>query len=267
MWRTTQLFLIGLLVAIANCTGCAPREPITFRVLTYNIHHGEGMDGKIDLERIADVIRRSQADLVALQEVDRGVGRSGGVDQPAKLAALTDMQAVFEKNIDVQGGEYGNAVLSRFPVVSHQNHSLPNVPGNEQRGLLEVRVQIDGEKLAFCVTHFDHQANDGERIASVAALRELIGNWEETPVIVAGDLNATPESRVVRQMRSFLRDTSMDAKAESPSFPADAPDRQIDYIFYKALAGLRSAEHHVMPESVASDHRPVVAAFTLDPRH
>jgi len=252
------------LVAIVGWTGCAPREPVAFRVLTYNIHHGEGMDGKIDLDRIAGVIRRSKTDLVALQEVDRGIERSGDVDQPAKLAALTDMHVIFEKNIDLQGGEYGNAVLSRFPVVWHRNHQLPKMPGNEQRGLLEVYALIGGQKLTFFATHLDHQADDGERIASVAVLRELIGDSEGSPVIVAGDFNAAPDSRVIREVRAFLGDTSVDAGSESPSFPADVPERRIDYILYGAHAGLRFTANQVLPEATASDHRPVVAVFALD---
>ena len=90
--------------------------PDEIRVLTYNIHHGEGVDGKFDLPRIADVIKLASPDLVALQEVDQGTARASGVDQPAELARLTGMKVVFGRNIDFQGGGYGTAVLSRLPV-------------------------------------------------------------------------------------------------------------------------------------------------------
>src|SRR5690606_4366306 len=102
-------------------------EPLRLRVLSYNIHHAEGVDGKLDLERIAEVIRAAKPDLVALQEVDRNARRTGSVDQPAELARLTEMQVVFGSNIELQGGHYGNAVLSRFPIASERNHLLPNV--------------------------------------------------------------------------------------------------------------------------------------------
>jgi len=132
------------ILAVLTLTGCVSEHPVTVRVLTYNIHHGEGMDGQIDLERIAAVIRETEADLVALQEVDRGVERTSRADQPGHLGELAGMHAVFEKNIAYQGGEYGNAVLSRFPVEHHQNHHLPRLLPNEQRGLLEVHVRAGG---------------------------------------------------------------------------------------------------------------------------
>jgi len=78
-------------------------------VLTYNIHHGEGVDGKLDLVRIAKVIQEVEPDIVALQEVDQNAGRSGQVDQAAELGRLTKMRSVFGGNIALQGGEYGNA--------------------------------------------------------------------------------------------------------------------------------------------------------------
>ena len=86
--------------------------------MSYNVHHGEGSDGRIDLERIAAVIKEEKADLVALQEVDRGVLRSGKRDLPAELAKLTGMSVFFENNFGYQGGEYGNAILTRLPVLS-----------------------------------------------------------------------------------------------------------------------------------------------------
>ncbi|MCA9160258.1 MAG: endonuclease/exonuclease/phosphatase family protein, partial [Planctomycetales bacterium] len=107
--------------------------PLRVTVLSYNIHHAEGVDGRLDLDRIAAVIRRSQADLVSLQEVDQCVTRSERVDQPRELAKRLGMHVVFGANIDLQGGEYGNAVLSRYPIKFNKNHLLPNVGGGEQR--------------------------------------------------------------------------------------------------------------------------------------
>src|ERR687889_385357 len=88
----------------------------TVRVMTYNIHVGVGMDKKLDLQRIADVINRERPDLVGLQEVDRGVRRTEGKDEIAELAALTQMHFAFAPNLDYQGGKYGVAILSRWPI-------------------------------------------------------------------------------------------------------------------------------------------------------
>src|SRR6266571_8013591 len=112
--------LLGLLF-----TGCQSgpkgKASKTFRVMTYNIHHGEGLDGKVDLLRIAELIKREGADLVALQEVDKGVERTARRDFPDELAALTGLTCVFSNNYHYQGGEYGNAVLTRFPVKRWSN--------------------------------------------------------------------------------------------------------------------------------------------------
>ncbi len=109
---STHAILLAPLTADADAA-----EPFRIRVLCYNIHHGEGIDRELDLQRIARVIQSVSPDVVALQEVDRKTARTGRVDQPAELARLLKMTVVFEKNIDFQGGQYGNAVLSKWPVV------------------------------------------------------------------------------------------------------------------------------------------------------
>ena len=261
--RMKQLLSILLVAVFVLGAGCAQHPPVTVRVLTYNIHHGEGLDGRIDLKRIARIIRQTEADLVALQEVDRGVTRSDRVDQPARLAELTGLQAVFEKNIDCQGGEYGNAVLSRLPIESHENHALPRVGANEQRGLLEVQVRTGGQRLVFFATHLDHQRDDAERMASVAALHELLGACADRPVIVAGDFNATPDSRVLSAAAEFLTSTIEGETAAGGTYPADQPERRIDHILSDGRSGLRLTECRVLLEPVASDHRPVLAVFEL----
>jgi len=255
-----RLSSIFVSVLVACLLGCVNHQTVAFRVLTFNIHHGEGMDGQVDLDRIAQVIRQTEAVLVALQEVDRGVERTNQVDQPAKLAELTGMRAIFEKNIDYQGGEYGNVVLSRFPVEFHENHYLPKSPSNEQRGVLEVHLQVAGGKLVFFATHFDHQADDGERMASVATLRQLVERHRGIPIIVAGDLNASPGGRAMLAVTAFLR---LAADGSGFTYPADDPVRRIDYVLHNRHPRLRCITGRVIPELVASDHRPVLAVFEL----
>jgi endonuclease/exonuclease/phosphatase family metal-dependent hydrolase len=250
--------LAGLLL-----TGCGPQPPQTVRVMTYNIHHGAGMDGQIDLDRIAAVIRDTEADLVSLQEVDRGVARSGGVDQPAVLAELTGLQVVFEMNIAIEGGAYGNAILSRYPIESHENHFLPRMQQNEQRGLLEARVRVGKRPLVFCATHLDYRPDDSERVASVTLLERLLEPHAQTPVIVAGDLNAEPDSRVIRGATAFLADPMGGQESEQFTFPAEYPHRRIDYILHNGHPALRCTDYMVIGEAVASDHRPVLAVFEL----
>jgi endonuclease/exonuclease/phosphatase family metal-dependent hydrolase len=254
-----------LALGLALLAGCASPGPTPLRVLSYNIHHGEGLDGRVDLERIAEVIRASGADLVALQEVDRGVERTGRTDQPARLAALTGMRVVFERNIEFQGGDYGNAVLSRLPVERHRNHFLPSFHDREQRGLLEVHVRAGGGRLAFYATHFDYHPGDDERMASVAFLRERTATQGDIPLIVAGDLNATPHSRVLAEAAAFLANTCPGDAESAWTYPADTPTKRIDYILTNDHPGLRCVAFRVIPEAVASDHRPVLAVFEIRP--
>jgi len=263
MRRLRGLAGVALLSAL-GCIGCSQPGPVTLHVLTYNIHHGAGLDGKIDLERIAKVIRESQADLVALQEVDRGTRRASDADQPAILAKLAGMQAVFEKNINIQDGEYGNAVLSRRPIEAYQNHLLPRFGESEQRGLLEVHVRLGRRKLVFLATHLDHRGDDTERLASMARVQELSARLGDVPVILAGDLNATPDSRVMVEAAGWLRDTADVAEGVPLSFPANQPDRRIDYILYRDDPQMRCVAYRVLPEAVASDHRPVLAVIEVD---
>jgi len=265
MNRLVCVFAIFCASILAGCSQQSP--PATLRVMSYNIHHGEGLDKQLDLERIAAIIRAARPDLVALQEVDRNTARTHRVDQPARLAELTGMQVVFEKNIDLQGGEYGNAVLSRLPVVRHQNHHLPKLaPPSEQRGLLEVHVRWDQGTVIFFATHFDHRPDEGERLASVGVLRDLIATYPANPVIVAGDLNARPSSRTIMEAATFLRDTHAADDDPGYSFPADTPSKRIDYILHNGHAAFTRTQCFVLDEPVASDHRPILAAFEIDLR-
>ena len=106
------------------------------RALSYNIHHGRGGDDQVDLERTAKVINDCHPDLVALQEVDCRTQRTGGIDQTAELAKLTGLHAQFARQIDFEGGQYGQALLSRWPLSDLQIHWLPGEPERE-RGRIE----------------------------------------------------------------------------------------------------------------------------------
>jgi len=247
----------------AGPAGDGASGPGTLRVMTYNIHHGRGMDGVIDLKRIAAVIKAAEPDLVALQEVDQGVERTGRVDQPAVLAALTGMHVVFEKNIDYQGGEYGNAVLSRFPIRRHTNHQLPSMYEGEQRGLLEVHVMHGGRPVVFYATHFEYRVDDTERLASADMLRGLIEAQAVETLIVAGDINARPDSAVLDKLTAFLNDAYASKAGEGYTFPADTPDRRIDYIMSAHGSGLHAVTADVIDEPVASDHRPLFVVFEV----
>src|SRR5664280_521949 len=179
----------------------------TFRVMTYNIHHGEGLDRKVDLQRIADLIKHEQADIVALQEVDKGVQRTAQRDCPAELAALTGMTCVFSNNYHYQGGEYGNGVLTRFPVKRWTNRHYKLLSPGEPRGLLQVVLTIHGRELVFLDTHLDPRGDDAERLFSVAELLEALQPYRGQSMILCGDFNDTPGSRTYLKISQAFEDT------------------------------------------------------------
>lgn len=239
-------------------------EPIRLRVLSYNIHHAAGADRKLDVERIAGVIRSAEPDLVALQEVDQKVKRTRSADQPTELARLTKMHVVFGANIDLQGGHYGNAVLSRFPIAMDKNHLLPNIDASEQRGVIEATISLPEveERLLLLATHLDFRADERERLASAKVINELAAKHPARPSLLAGDLNATPESRTLQRFETMWTRAN-----EKPiaTVPVNQPTKQIDFILYRPADRWKVVEVKVLKESVASDHRAIFAVLELLP--
>ena len=245
--------MIGLAILAAMIT--VP-EPPTIRVLTYNIHHGQGEDGKIDLERIARVIKSVDPDLVALQEIDEDTERSSGVDQAAVLGELTGMHAVFGEAMPYDGGSYGEAVLSRWPIVSFKSHALPYQDGHEPRAALAVRVKPDKglPELFFVGTHLCHQS-DQTRLWQCGMLNTLFVN-STLPVVLASDLNAMPGSRPMKELLSGGW-IDADAVGAQPTAPSSSPRRRIDYVLYRSADPWKVVSIEVLDEPLASDHAPV----------
>ncbi len=251
------LFLAWLSV---GCQATLPAKPeATFRVMTYNIHHGEGVDGKVDLARIAELIQRERADIVALQEVDKGTERTARRDLGAELAALTGLACVFSNNYSFQGGEYGNAILSRFPIREATNTFYRKVNETEQRGLLQVILAGHGRELAFLATHIDHRREDAARWSNVGEIETLVKQLGQRPLILCGDFNDVPSSRICRRLSESFDDSwARVGQGEGFTIPAEQPNRRIDYIWISRTPSLTPMKAWV-PESEASDHRPVVA--------
>lgn len=234
--------------------------PKPLRVLTYNIHHGEGTDGKLDLPRIAEVIKAAKPDLVALQEVDRNTARTGKVDQAAELAKLTGLNVEFGKAIDLQGGGYGLAVLSRFPLAGAKTHPLPGKAKQEARIVMQVTIEPPGmPALTFLNTHLQH--DDGEtREKQVAKIDELFGTADGT-FILTGDLNAAPKSAPIEALAKNWAFATEPGATGLLTIPSDTPKQQIDYVLFRPAGRFKAVEAKVIEEKVASDHRPVLAVL------
>jgi endonuclease/exonuclease/phosphatase family metal-dependent hydrolase len=266
---TRRLLALFWLIAAAIL---AAEQPQRITVLTYNIQIGTGMDKKIDLERTAQVIRSVTPDIVALQEVDRKARRTNGVDQAVELARLTGMQVLFGKasvreGIDEDGGVYGVAILTKFPILRSVRRQLPYTRGFELRAVLEAELEwrdANGQRLPlrFFSTHFDNASAD-DRAASANVLVELANENPTVPTILAGDFNCGPDSEPIRRLSRAFQSAS--AGSELPTFPASTPRRQLDYVFFRPAARWKLVEVRVPDEGMASDHRPVVAVLELLP--
>lgn len=256
------LFCLATILATVTATAEDAQED-RVRILTYNIHHGEGTDGKLDLERIASVIRAASPDIVCLQEVDQHQARSERIDEARLLAEKLDMDYVFASNYDFGGGGYGNATLTRHKIIGHQNHPLPNPNDAEPRGVLQLSLQVGEHRLQVFNTHFGLRPD--ERSAQAAAIVALLD--PDVPTLLAGDLNEDEEGDGVAQLLARLTSvhTAFDPNAAFTS-PARAPKRRIDFILYHDGFTLDHAEVvHASPVEVASDHLPVLAVFRVPP--
>lgn len=252
-WLLTLSFVAACVTALAS-----EHEPAALRVLTYNIHHGEGTDGNIDLTRTAEVIRRANADLVALQEVDRTTLRTGDVDQLAELEHLTGMHGVFGKAMDFQGGEYGVAILSRLPIDAVDNVALPGAPEREPRTALSVQVATaSGLRVRFTSTHLDQGRESVSRSAQVRFLAETVSRGNG-PSLLAGDFNSTAETELMATVRTAWTDLFT---APLPVGPDGMPRRRVDYVFGRPGSAWHTLDSTVIDDRLASDHRPVLVAL------
>jgi endonuclease/exonuclease/phosphatase family metal-dependent hydrolase len=241
----------------------AAPAPQTIRVMSYNIHHGEGLDKRLDLERIARLILDAKADVVGLQEVDRGVERTQKRDLPAELAKLTGMHVHFENNHPYQGGEYGNATLSRFPIKQAKNTRYKMLRPGEQRGVLQLVLDVGGREVLFLNTHLDYRPDDAERLSNVEEIKALVSAAGKKPVILVGDFNATPESRTISGIKAFLVDSwAQVGRGDGFTIPVRKPAKRIDYIFVSPEA-ITPVSIEVL-RSEASDHLPVIAELRLN---
>ncbi len=262
----TSLALTGLACASLRSRDNGPQV----RVLVYNIHAGKDAKGVDNLARVAELVRSTEADIVLLQEVDRGTTRSGKVDQLEVLSRLTGFHAAFGKTLDYQGGDYGIAVLSRWPINRDSLIRLPVDPPQERsggvyepRGALQAVIQVHGAPLEILNTHIDASREDFYRKQEMTtilrlATRSIIDVRRST--LVGGDLNAEPGSAVIELVRdSPLRDAWPECgQGPGLTYPADRPIKRIDYLLLPV--GWSCVSGTVL-ETEASDHRPVI--FTL----
>ena len=241
--------------------------PPHLTVSTYNIAHAAGIDGRLDLERIAGEIERGGAEIVGLQEVDRHWSeRSEFVDQAQWLADRLGMNVVYGANLDLDPPapdrprrQYGTAILSAHPILWSRNTHLPRPENGEQRGLLEAGIEVEGVRIRVANTHLQH-TSAVERRAQTERIVQLL-RPSRGPVVLTGDLNARPDAPELGPLWPRLADAwSRGGEGDGFSYPASGPNARIDYILTTPDVGAVAAR--TLP-SPASDHLQVVADLVL----
>lgn len=223
------------------------------RVMSYNIHHGISQSGKLDIEKIAEVIRESGAQLVGLQEVDNRFVRSLFRDQAKELAEMLDMHYYFGENFTLLGAGYGNAVLSKFPIASASNLQLDG--RGEQRGVISATIDVYGKEINFLVTHLS--LNRSIRDTQLQQIRRYIDMLEDE-VILVGDFNSTPEDGEIMYIERKLKEAAKELGREDlyTFVGRNGTRTRIDYIF---LSPEITVSDIWTIDSDASDHLPLLA--------
>ncbi|WP_346854667.1 endonuclease/exonuclease/phosphatase family protein [uncultured Draconibacterium sp.] len=233
----------------------------TVRVLTFNILHGATTKGDFDLDKLASVIKNANPDFVALQEVDFKTNRAKKYDLVTELGWRTKMAPLFGIAMPFDGGGYGEGILTKKPILGSRNIALPHSPGNEPRAALEVIVELDsGDTICFVGTHLEHQENSSDRIDQVKKLNRVFTNGKY-PTILAGDLNATPESEPISLLKQYWTDSF--AYKSEPTYSSDNPRIKIDYILFRPEEKWKVIENRIICDEVASDHCAVLSVLRL----
>jgi endonuclease/exonuclease/phosphatase family metal-dependent hydrolase len=263
-----------LLFFVCAALGCSSSKPAagsrTIRVMTFNIHHGEGLDGAVDIKRIAQLILDAKADVVALQAVDRGVERSKKIDIMTRLSDLTEMTYAFGKTMDLQGGRYGNGFLTRFPIFEERNLLYAADSLGEARGVLQLTLGVNGEEVVVMSTQLDGGGDNSTRDASIRELLAASRRYVPRPIVVCGDFNESPEGRGIEMMKEDFDDVwALLGKGPGATAPAGSRSTRLDYVFVSKPHGrsdstgqgtLRPISARVL-SSRASDHLPLLTEF------
>ncbi|MCK4998129.1 MAG: endonuclease/exonuclease/phosphatase family protein [Anaerohalosphaera sp.] len=243
-------------------TGCANTNSQPLVVMTYNIHHAEGADGVLDIDRIAGVIAGANADIIALNEVDNNFSdRSDNQNQPKLLAEALNMHYVYGATItsgpQETPNQYGNAILSKYPIIRSDNHKLANADNKEPRCALAATIRIDSQTYTFIATHLNHQQAKLRNAQANSIIDILEGI--DTPVILAGDFNCIPGTNAAAIMTETL-DSSFE-KAGIGDGGTVGRNSKIDYIFMsRDIAGKLISSTVIRDETtkIASDHLPMI---------
>ena len=234
-------FLIVLICCMVGVTAASAQK---LRVMSYNVKNGYGMDGVKSIERCAEVIRETQPDVVAVQEVDSCTRRNKFYVLGRMAEKAGGYHAYFGPTIPHTGGKYGIGVLSKKPALSVKFHRLPC--RKEPRGLLVVEF----DKYYMLCTHLS--LNEEDRVTSVGIIRDVVSKLDK-PAFIAGDMNARPTSKPMVAFREYAEVLSNDKKF---TIPSNDPRACIDYIL-GVNGSFKVLKDYVGYDILYSDHLPV----------
>lgn len=225
----------------------------TVRIVTYNIKSGYGQDGQLNLKRTAAALKDLDADIICLQEVERRMKQTHFVDQAGYLARKLHMRHRFGSAIDYRWGAFGNAILSRHPIVRENNYQLPAL--SSKRAIQKVQFMIDGNGLRVFNTHME--LNYKLRLKQVEDFIVPLITASDEPGVLCGDFNESPQCPAIQCLNSYYQDSFyMNSSSCIYTFPVDEPNDRIDYIFLNSACS--TIDYQITPTQ-ASDHLPVLA--------
>lgn len=227
------------------------------KIMSFNTQHCQNyVERKIDFDIMAKAIVDCGADIVGLNEM-RGQGvHPDYTAQTEKLSELTGLKYYhFAPAIEVpNGGPYGNGFLSRIPILKAETVMIPDpevkIHSRHYETRCILKVVLEGG-ITVLVTHFGLNPEEQEN-----AVKTVLANITDEKCILMGDFNVTPDGGVLLPIRERLKDTADSFDSPKLSFPSDAPERKIDYIFVSRDIKVAKAD---IPPIVASDHRPHTA--------
>lgn len=253
MKKIILLFLISCLALFNIEAQTYPQRENTHRLMSFNIQHGEGMDRKIDIERIGNVILDANPEVVGLQEVDSVVNRSGNIDIMKLLAEQTGMHPVFGYSILHGGGKYGNGMLTKEKPIGVIKINLP--------GASEARTALIVELNRYVVVNTHLSLTNDERLESVKIITEAIRDYDK-PVFLMGDLNAEPGDDPIEHLE---KEWQILTNTNAKTFPSTEPKVTIDYVLgYKGKGETYAKfQSRVLEDKITSDHRPLFVDIRL----
>jgi endonuclease/exonuclease/phosphatase family metal-dependent hydrolase len=243
------------------------------RLLTYNVHRCVGTDRRLDVGRVAEVIAAQSPDIVALQEVDVGRARTGGVDQAHRIAQRLGMAFHFNAAFKVEEEQFGDAILTTLPERLVKAGALPGhprFPQLESRGALWVEIETPAGVLGVINTHLGLVPREQRLQAAALAGKDWVeGAAPGAPLVLVGDMNATPRNAAYRILAARMAEARRAApfSHRAPTFPSTFPVLAIDHVFANEAVVVDAVRTSLDPLSrLASDHLPLIVDLSLAAR-